>query len=79
VSRKCMADKRCEGCWYWRPLGAVEGLKVCHYCIDHHELRKRDGERCLSFKAKKEAPEREQPAPWRSGPTVPKVSGRGQV
>lgn len=52
MSRKCMADKRCEGCWYWRPLGAVEGLKVCHYCIDHHELRKRDGEKCLSFKAK---------------------------
>ena len=46
------ADKRCEKCRYWRPLGAVEGLKVCHYCIDNNELRKRDGEKCLSFAPK---------------------------
>jgi len=45
-------EERCEQCWYWRALGAMDGMKVCHYCIDNHELRKRDGETCLSFKRK---------------------------
>lgn len=52
VSRKSKEQKRCEGCHYYRGLAAGAGAMACHYCIDHHELRKRDGEKCLSFKAK---------------------------
>lgn len=50
VKRRRNAEPQCEGCHYWRALG--DGMKACHYCVDHHELRKRDGEKCLSRKAK---------------------------
>lgn len=52
MKRKGRAKKRCDGCRYYRGLAAGSGVKACHYCIDHHELRKRDGEKCLSFAPK---------------------------
>lgn len=52
MSGKSRGQKRCKECWYWRALAAGTGAMACHYCIDHHELRKREGEKCLSFKLK---------------------------
>jgi hypothetical protein len=45
-------DRRCRECEYWRALAAGSGVKACHYCLDRHELRKRDGKKCLSFAPK---------------------------
>lgn len=39
---------KCEGCWYWKPLGGTGGTLCCTYMVMHGKRRERDGDKCLS-------------------------------
>lgn len=50
-----MEKNRCEGCIYWKSLSGCGGDACCHYILMEGHRRVRDGEKCYSFKRKKEA------------------------
>lgn len=45
----------CSTCKYYRYIyESSYGMKCCHYLLQTHHARKRDGERCLSYEQKEE-------------------------
>lgn len=49
-----MDTRQCIGCQHWRSLGDVKGENACHHLLDTGKLRKRDGDKCLSYNAEKQ-------------------------
>lgn len=44
-----------KSCKYYRYIyESSHGMKCCHYLLQTHHARKRDGERCLSYEPKAE-------------------------
>lgn len=54
------SENRCETCRYWKTVlydksgNHQIGLRCCHYCLDRHQARKKDGDNCLSYIRKEE-------------------------
>lgn len=45
----------CSSCKYYRYLyESSRGTKCCHYLLQTHHARKRDGERCLFYEKKED-------------------------
>lgn len=45
--------KQCNDCGYWRTAGcgaAAESIRFCHHLLDTGSCRKRDENKCLSYK-----------------------------
>lgn len=45
--------EQCNDCGYWRTAGcgaSVESFRFCHHLLDTGNCRKRDGDKCLSYK-----------------------------
>ena len=53
----------CKGCKYWKLLNGTDGTMACHYLLEEGHSRKKDGDKCLSWKAKRKAAKREWPLP----------------
>jgi hypothetical protein len=51
--------KQCAECGYWRRLGSGNGVKACHYGIDHDHSRPDNPteQECSSFATKEEVAE----------------------
>lgn len=49
-----MNTEQCRGCAYWKSLsgGFKKNDRVCHHLLKTGLMRKREGDRCLSRKAK---------------------------
>lgn len=69
--------KQCEGCVYYKSLGACgEGTeRACHYLLIRGKMRERDGDNCCSRQGKKNRSEkdggRKDVGHRTSGPNVP--------
>ena len=48
---KIPPSKRCKSCLYWKELySGNPGYCVCHFCYITGKPRKRDGDKCYSFR-----------------------------
>jgi hypothetical protein len=48
-------NETCQNCIYWKNISDYsQGSKCCHYLLIKGTSRQRDGDKCLSYEAKKE-------------------------